>query len=192
MYVLPGVNAVRLARYTREDIEAGKGTRIFASFVKKAPKKQSRRSTGKQPATDAGSAAPREDFFATAANGKKRKRKGEVEQDSSVEDAFVIDDEDDAISLYADDDDSAEFKTTGARKSASRKRIDSGSEEEDDDDAGWTFNLRNKPATTQKLTKSSTSTLYRRLSDGPGKSVTVPGELGFVNGRLIEILSDTE
>ena len=193
VYVLPGANAVRLARYTREDIEAGKGTRIFASFVKKAPKKQSRRSTGKQPA-DTGPAAPREDFFATAANGKKRKRKGEVEQDPGVEDVFALDDDDNAISLYADDDDPTEFKTIGTSKPTSRRRIDSGSEEEDDDDADWTFNLRSKPATGQKLAKSSASTLNRRLSDGPGAGEIDDddegvgfemggGELAYVDGN---------
>ena len=43
VYVIPGQQAIRLVRYSREDIEGGKGPRIQIVFLKKASKKVSRK-----------------------------------------------------------------------------------------------------------------------------------------------------
>lgn len=195
VYVLPGVNAVRLARYPREDIEAEKGTRILASFARKEPKKQSRKSITKQTA-DTVPAASRDEFFA-GMNGKKRKRLNEAEQESELEDTFVNDDE--TMSLYADDDDPGQLTmpthskaSKASKKNQARKQVLSDSEGEDGD-VDWEFNLRSSgPATGNNHLNQVSTIATKQPRRNANRRVPFKGDSNFVNGRLIEILSDTD
>lgn len=187
VYVLPGANAVRLARYTREEIEAGKGTRIVSSFAKKPPKKQSRKSSGKQP-SNVDAATSREDFFASG-KGKKRKRKGRAEDSSEPEDLFTDDDGEEVMSLYADDDGAVDTNGVSSAKSlsgrkGSRKRMVSTSDEEENEDATWAFSMGSKQPTRKNGSKI--------LSSIANKQPSLVGNSSCVNGKLIEILSDTD
>ncbi|KAL5514242.1 hypothetical protein ACEPAG_2330 [Sanghuangporus baumii] len=138
VYVTPGPGALRITRYTREDVESGRGQRIHVTFLRKgkdAAKKNERRTkTGDEEASRA---------YSSGAKGKKRKR-GEETFEDEVDDPIVNDD--DRMSLYADDDDIAadrdEREVAKANTSYTLHNVASKIRQRSESE-GWTFTMSN-------------------------------------------------
>ncbi|KAL5476913.1 hypothetical protein ACEPAI_3099 [Sanghuangporus weigelae] len=138
VYVTPGPGALRITRYSREDVESGRGQRIQVTFLRKgkdAAKKNERSTkTGDEEASRA---------YSSGAKGKKRKR-GEESFEDEVDDPIVNDD--DGMSLYADDDDIAadrdEREVAKANTSYTSHNVASKIRQRSESE-GWTFTMSN-------------------------------------------------
>ncbi|KAL5498565.1 hypothetical protein ACEPAH_1919 [Sanghuangporus vaninii] len=136
VYVTPGLGALRITRYSREDVESGRGQRIQVTFLRKG--KDAAKKNGRSTKT-----GDEEASYSSGAKGKKRKR-GEESFEDDLDDPIV--DDDVGMSLYADDDDIAadrderEVAKTNASYTSHNvaSQIRQRSESE-----GWTFTMSN-------------------------------------------------
>ena len=130
VYVIPGQQAIRLVRYSREDIEGGKGPRIQIVFLKKASKKVSRKrpaSPGNQSTLDGATQK------LTGVKKLKRVAAEEVEEDLP----FYVDDDSQDVADMSDIEEEAPL--TVQRQSNRRK-----AEKiilSDSEDGDWSFNM---------------------------------------------------
>ncbi|KAI5121119.1 hypothetical protein M0805_002791 [Coniferiporia weirii] len=192
VYVLTGPSAIRLSRYSREDVEAGKGPRIIVAFLKKKSKKRgsskegARGSGGRNKENDTG-----EDFF-NRTNGKKRKRYEGLEADPEFGDDSIADDEN-VMSLYIDDDEPEEPRR---RADKGRKRLQtkvlSEDEGEEEDDWEFTFDGGSVPKTKPRNNPRP------RGRGGSGHSSGLDGRAPLAKAQIpagdsvIEIVSESE
>ena len=197
VYVTPGPGALRLTRYSREDIEAGKGPRIHVTFLKKGKEAAKKSDRGAKTGDKEASRA-----YSGGAKGKKRKR-GEESSEEDLDDPIVNDDV--GMSLYADDDDIAadpdarEVAKANASYTSSNvaSKIRQRSETE-----GWTFTMSNdtpvsaasskqgrgkfKPAISTQI-KSNGSKPLSNATRTPLSAVN-----RSVDNDVIEIISDSD
>ena len=201
VYVTPGQGALRLTRYTREDIESGRGQRIKVTFLKQkdlAKKTDKGRKGGRETSIE----------FANGAKGKKRKRVEESsEEDEGIDDPIMNDDV--GMSLFADDNDSiAErepMETTRKNVSSSSRRSGPSIRQRCETE-GWTFTMADEApvsaATPSKPGVGSFKPSLAAQSRPSGKTDTSqkgsemrkPGVKSNrpIDMEIIQIISDSE
>lgn len=137
VYVIPGHEAFRLARCSRQDIESGKGPRVSVTFLKKPPKKTTRR----QP-SGSGSQSTLDNQVSKAQIGKKRKRAQAVVEDEQDEEIlpFFIDDDLENVTMMSEIEEEPHSAINYRRSHRRRTEATILSDSEDDGD-DWAFTL---------------------------------------------------
>lgn len=154
VYVIPGHEAFRLTRCSREDIESGKGPRVSVTFLKKPPKKTTRRQF-----SGSGSQSTLDNQVSKAQIGKKRKRAQAVVEDEPDEEfmPYFIDDDLDNVTMMSDIEE--ELQPAYNQRRSHRRRTEatvlSDSEDEGDD---WAFTLSRASASKKGGITSKTPT----------------------------------
>ncbi|EJD05581.1 ATP-dependent DNA helicase [Fomitiporia mediterranea MF3/22] len=145
VYVTSGPGALRLARYSKEDVESGRGQRIEVAFLKKG--KEAGKKNDKCNKTG-GREASR--ILSGGAKGKKRKRGEESSDDEYWQDHEHIGQDNATMSLYADGDDlTPEPDVREAEKTSALYRAPQNGTAarrhsqiaEANDREGWSFNM---------------------------------------------------
>ena len=175
VYVLPGDNALRLTRWSREDIESGKGQRITLVLVKKSARRDggvrgvNRRTSGTVSKASGRSRSAK----SNDRKGKKSAKTGDDEDGDAEEsdDSFVVPDEEED-SMYVDGDVvniDAGGDRTGKRKDMGgveqgrkRQRIQSPANTDGDESSeseSWTFSLSKKSSSNKNSVKRSRGSL---------------------------------
>lgn len=141
VYIIPGPQALRLIRLTREDVTNGKAPKVTCSFRNlKAKKKLSiRKSLPKNSSTNK----------QTTLNGKASRKAtiGEFAENQAKEDSDEIE--------FEDEERHPGFFVRHPESSSSYKKRARGEEsiDSDDDDRGWTYSMLPVPETRKKLRK---------------------------------------
>lgn len=171
VYLLSGLQAMRLTRLSREAVEAGQGPRIDCTFLKKTGKKAGSASKDKtsKPRASRGSTTKSQPKSAgeslRSVNGKAKKRKkppSSEEDDGSVEeieepgefDDFIVDDEEPL---------SPQPKRRAKRLYAGLLLSDSPQLSGDEDNI-WTFKLDDQPPPRKRSRRTS----HKSRNLGPG------------------------
>ena len=175
VYVVPGPQAIRLGRFSREDLENKKGPRVECFFRKGARKSKAVEKGSKRASKKASNQDPRPDGqnsikFSNgvdASSSRKRKRQPTPDADDELDDFIVPDDN----GMERDDSDNEDF-------SNELRRLDTQEPEPDNDD--WTFSL--------DATHVNKKT---RRSGGKSKSTCEPlDKTAWDDGEIISLSSD--
>ena len=164
VYVVPGPQAIRLTRISREDLTNNKGPRVKCSFRKVARKKAAGKST-KGTSKKASNEDPVDHRISNRAD-TKRKRQHTLDRDDKV-DRFNVADEDGLGS----DDDIEDF-------SNKLREVDAEESEHETDD--WTFSMGTTSHLPKKARKSGEGRNAIRRLDKTQRD----------NGEIISLLSD--
>jgi len=183
VYVQAGANALRLSRFAREEIEAGRGPRIKTAFLNKKTKRKSSdkeegaHSSGPRGGKGKAKASPEKN-----GNTKKRKR-DEVSESEDDKDSFIVsdDDEDEDAPGVERMEDEDEVRTR-SRIRAARKSKDADLDDEGDDGFDdWDFTFSGASRRKSASNPVNTSTTHdRRRNARPS----------FVNEDDVIVLSE--
>ena len=164
VYVVPGPQAIRLARFSREDLENNKGPRVEC-FFRKAGKKSKAAEKGSKRASKKTSNDPRPDeqnstrlSNGDASSSRKRKRHLTPDADDGLDDFIATDDIEDFTNEL---------------------RVDAEESEPEDDE--WMFSMG---ATAHVDKKSRRSGRKGNSARGPSDKTT------WDDGEIISLLSD--
>ena len=133
VYVIPGQQVIRLVRYSREDIEGGKGPRIQIVFLKKASKKVSR----KRPASPGNQSTL--DGATQKLTGVKKLKRVAAEAEEVEEDLpFYVDDDSQDVADMSEIEEEAPLTV---QRQSSRQRKAEKMILSDSEDGDWSFNM---------------------------------------------------